>query len=67
MNQITIKHKFDVGETVYHITPESPPGIVLEWTYYSYSRKVRYKVVYGHDSNNEVWCDEIELTEDKIY
>lgn len=61
----TFKTRFNIGQEVYHITPESPKGIIIDILYYSESKEVRYAVVWNY--NDESICKEIELTEDKTY
>lgn len=65
MNKTTINHIFDVGDEVYHITPDSPKAYILEWLYSSYSQQVKYKITSSID--NDLWCYEIELTTEKTF
>lgn len=46
---------------VYHVTPESPKGVIIERRYYPDTNEWEYLVSYGF--NTSAWCDEEELTE----
>jgi len=61
---INTKYEYDIHETVYHITPESPKGIVIGRRvvtdpYYF----IEYLVAFSHDES--LWCGELELSRDK--
>ena len=43
----TIELEYDEGDEVYHITPESPKGIVISWRYHSINKEPEYEVVFG--------------------
>lgn len=63
MNKISIEHKYDISDEVYHVTPESPKGIIIEWRYYRGSNEVYYLVSIGY--GQEHWCIEKELSFEK--
>ena len=65
--QTIVNHKFDTGDEVYHVTTESPKGIIIEWFYSSYTNHVKYFVVFGHTESDQVTCTENELTFDKSF
>lgn len=60
-----IKTKFSIGQEVYHITPDSPKGIVIDIAYYFATNEVKYIVAWGH--SDESFYREIELTEHKTF
>lgn len=62
---ININTKFGLRDEVYHITPESPKGIITDIRYFTRNKIISYLVVWDH--MNEGWCDEIELTIDKTF
>jgi len=57
--------KFEIGERVYYITPESPVGIVIDIRYFYSNGLHEYLVAYSYDSAE--WCDEHEITKDKVW
>lgn len=67
MNQTTIIHEFNTLDKVYHFTPDSPEGTVLEWRYSSRNKTIIYNVSFGYRQEDDVWCDEVELTTQKTF
>ena len=67
MSKTIIEHEFDRGDKVFHITPDSPQGLIIEWRYSSRSKSVMYNVIFGPYTNEDVWCDEIELSTEKTF
>ena len=65
--QITFQFKYDIGQFIYHNTPESDKGLIVDITYCLLTRLVSYKVAFGRRGEDEVWCYEHELTEGKIF
>lgn len=63
----TIELEYDEGDEVYHITPESPKGIVISWRYHSINKEPEYEVVFGYLSGDGVWCGGIELSKEKTF
>ena len=59
------KPKFNLGGQVYHITPESEVGIIIDIVYYYATDKFRYLITLSFDK--EIWCEEYELTSEKVY
>lgn len=57
------KYKFKKYQMVYHITPESPKGIIIERRIYDDGDK-EYLISYGFGQAS--WAFEEELSEDKI-
>jgi len=64
-------HKFNadynIGDRVYHVTPDSPLGIVLDIDYSVVNNSVKYLVTFGHTSADEVWCTTLELSPNKAF
>jgi len=57
--------KFELNQTVYHITPESEAGVIVNILYDFVLKKFSYNVTIGWE--REVWCGEEELSETKIF
>jgi uncharacterized protein (UPF0303 family) len=60
----TFEHKYKIGEKVFHVTPESPQGIIIDITFSSL-RPPLYKVAWSAVDTS--WCEEIELTDHKNF
>jgi hypothetical protein len=60
-----MENKYNIGDRVYHVTPESEVGIVVDWRYSAYSRVYSYLVTWGIDDTN--WYIDVELSDTKIY
>jgi len=60
-----MKPAFNIGDKVYHNTPESTEGIVVDIIYYYRSSTFRYLVAVGWDSEHN--CTEEELSETKVF
>ena len=61
---VQFKPEFEIGEKVYHITPESEQGIIIDISYLCSKSIVSYLVAIGW--NNEVWALGRELSKTKI-
>lgn len=62
MNEIL---KYRLGQEIYHKSPDSDKGIIVDITY-SYRTKLHsYLVSIGIDKSG--WCDELELSVDKVF
>lgn len=57
--------EFNIGDSVYHITPESDMGIILDISYSVHYKLTKYYVTFGRDSYD--WFTEEELTRDKRF
>lgn len=55
--------KFNIGEKVYHIMPDSPPGIIFNISYSFRYNEYRYHVIWTLDS--DMWYNGDELTKEK--
>jgi hypothetical protein len=58
-------NKYNIGDRVYHITPESEIGIVVDWRYSAYSGVYSYFVAWG--PNNTEWYIDVELSDTKVF
>lgn len=58
-----IEPKYDITDTVYHITPESEKGIIIDWKYHRIDNEIYYLVATGFGASH--WCTQHELTEEK--
>jgi hypothetical protein len=58
-------NRFNIGDEVYHVTPESDKGVVTEINYVFSSNKYVYTV--STSWSTEFICSEHELTENKMY
>lgn len=63
--KLTIEHKYDITDEVYHITPDSPKAVVVDWRFCRASNEVLYEVSVGF--GQEYWCTERELTPEKTF
>jgi len=62
--EITIPQpKFNINDDIYHITPGSNKGIILDISYSFRLKMYRYRVVFGIGDDN--WYDEEEINKDK--
>lgn len=61
----TITVKFNLGDEVFHITPESPKGYILDISYSFSKDRCIYLVTWG--PSLESWCVDSELIEHKNY
>lgn len=61
MDKIEIKSpKFKLLQEVYHITPGSSKGTILDIQYFFSTQSFKYYVTFG--INNDAWCVEEELS-----
>jgi len=60
-----MENKYNIGDKVYHVTPESDEGVVVDWMYTAYSGVYKYYVSWG--IANEGWYVDVELSKNKIY
>jgi hypothetical protein len=64
---ISFTPSYDIGDTVYHATPDGDSGIVIDISYSVRNRHILYKVSYGRRSEDEVLCYEEELSHEKTF
>lgn len=60
-----MENKFNIGDTVYHITPDSPSGIILNIRYYFRTNEYEYFIVWSHE--NSSYCIEDEISINKKF
>lgn len=58
--------KFNILDKVYHITPESPIGVVIEIKYTYSSGMHEFQVAFSHDTPS-LWYFDYELSTSKTY
>ena len=62
-----INYAFEVLEEVYHLTPESPKGIIIGRRVYTDPYfLIEYNVAFGHLASDSLWCQENELTTERV-
>ena len=52
-------NKYNIGDKVYHITPDSPVGIILDIRYYFRSNTCEYLIGWNHLESSYCWEEEI--------
>jgi hypothetical protein len=57
--------KFNIGDRVYHNTPDSEEGLIMDILYSLRYREYVYTIVVGFEHNYE--CLEDELTDEKVF
>jgi hypothetical protein len=58
------KPKFHIGDRIFHITPESEVGVILDIRYCVKTGEILYLIALGF--NNEVWAIEEELSTSRV-
>lgn len=61
-----LQNIFEIGNGVYHNTPDSDLGVVLDCRYSLRHREWEYLVSFGSDKES-MWYYEDELREDKLF
>lgn len=61
-----IKPRYNIGQQVYHATPESPTGIVLDCIYSVRKNEWEYLVSFGANEESLVYYEE-EVSETKVF
>lgn len=59
------KNRYNIGDEVYHVTPDSDKGVIVEITYLFSIDKYAYTVATSW--NTEFICSEYELTTHKNF
>ncbi len=60
------KPKYNIGQSVYHVTPDSDKGIVLDCIYSLRKNQWEYLVAFSANATSLVYYEE-ELTENKTF
>jgi hypothetical protein len=65
----TLKFEYShkIGDKVHHNTKDGDEGVVTDICYSTYSNRVKYCVVFGRLSDDEVLCTEFELSKSKVF
>lgn len=58
--------KFNIGDAVYHVTPDSDKGIVINIKYEYLTSLHEYQVAFSADTES-IWYYEHELTTTKTF
>ena len=58
--------RFNIGDRVYHITPESPEGIVIDAKYSLLTQSWEYQVTFGPFTES-LWYYDIELMQNRTF
>jgi hypothetical protein len=61
-----INPRFKISQKIYHITPDSPMGVILNWRYCGLEKYFEYLVTFSPD-NATIWYLENELLESKNF
>lgn len=67
MKQITFTPRFEIGQDIYHKTPDSDKGIIIDIIYSILTGLITYSIAFGRNGSDQVDCFEHELSEDKIF
>ena len=67
MHVITFKHEHNIGDKVFHATPDGDKGIIINFMYDHKMECVKYNVVFGRTAEDDVWCFEEELSNSKVF
>ena len=59
--------KYKIGQHVFHNTPESDKGIIINIAHDFASNSVQYEIAFGRRAEDNVWCNEVELSESKVF
>ena len=62
--QISVNTRFGIGDKVYHVTPDSPQGIILEVRAYP-DKVIEYFVAFGLSDRD--WYYQEEITDSKTF
>ena len=61
------EHSFNIGDEVYHKTPDSDRGIIIDIKYSKLANKCQYVVSFGRLEVDQILCYEFELSKTKIF
>ena len=66
-NLYTFNPIFKINQEVYHITPYSDKGIIVDINYCVRTKQISYNVLFGRSIEDNIWCHEYELSENKVF
>jgi len=64
---VTFNNKFNRGDNVFYITPDSDKGVVLDIEYSVKENDFFYIVSFGRKHDDQIRCSEIELSLSKVF
>jgi uncharacterized protein (UPF0303 family) len=59
--------KYKIGQNIWHITPESDKGIIVDISYKARTKEIMYNVIFGRGPDDDLWCHEFELIDSKQF
>lgn len=59
-NLNNMNNKYNINDDIYHVTPNSPKGVILDIVYYYKTKYLEYTVAWSH--NETSFCSEDELS-----
>ena len=65
--KVTFEVWYNRGDIVYHRLEENRKGIVKDFIYKNRNKTVEYLVCFGLVAEDEVWCDDIELSDTPVF
>ena len=60
-----MENEYNIGDRVYHVTPDSEIGVVVDWRYSAYSGVYSYFVTWGINDTN--WYINAELSRSQVF
>ena len=60
-----MKNRFNILDQVYHVTLESPVGVVVDWVYTASTNKVKYLVAFS--CVDQYWLEDHEIVKTRVY
>lgn len=63
--RINKETQFNIGDEIYHITKESPRGVIIDIRVRAKYNDIQYYVVWAHDLGD--WYDEYELSKSQTF
>lgn len=63
----SFNHKFNIGQYIYHKTPDSDKGIIIDIHFSVLNGRAQYIVAFGSEADAEARYEEFELSPDKLF
>ncbi|KKL55266.1 hypothetical protein LCGC14_2257110 [marine sediment metagenome] len=60
-----MKNKYNIGDIVYHNSPDGPQGLIVDWKFQAYTGLYSYLVGWNEKESN--WYVDIELSITKVF
>lgn len=67
MRQFTFFPKHGLGDYVFHATPDSPKGIIIDVKYSVLEQRIQYLIAFGPKEDDQILCYEHELSGNKVF